>query len=597
MSGKFLQASVVIKSLRDSGYNNAASALGELIDNSIQAGASIVELGIIEEISSSTSRNNFVATEITLWDNGKGMSKDTLGQALQFGGGEHRNDKKGMGKFGMGLPNSSISQCKRVEVWSWQDGLPPRFTYLDVDEMASGLLEVVPEPEERALPVEYLRTHFSSSGLTESGTFIRWTKLDCLTWKTGRAIRSHCENLVGRMYRKFMLADDDQRVRIASSVYRRDNGILSRQDSVDFKPNDPMYLMKGTSLPDLPGDYKGEAFFELAGNHTETITFTNAEGEEVTGEVKIVSSIVKTSISNHILSQSSKRLGATEWGKHCAKNMGVSIIRAGRELVLRDSFLPKKLRESKGRFIGVEVSFGPELDDIFGVTNNKQDAVKLKPYNIDRLKDEEQSVKDYRDELEEEGDSFVHVLRVVEAIDDTIKQLSSMLDKVKVDPITVIGDQDTSPSAIASKAAKIHEAKGNVMKPNPVPLDEEKVEAVLKENAIHTVTAKAVVDNDLRYLIGTQAQVDSDAFFSVSTQNGLTVTSFNTKHIFYNDIYLGMSEDVRKRFDLVIASFACVMNEERTSEKNIRILDDVRKRWGKAVTDFLCEDEDDDCDI
>ena len=72
MSGKFLQASVVIKSLRDSGYNNAASALGELIDNSIQAGASIVELGIIEEISSSTRRNNFVATEITLWDNGKG---------------------------------------------------------------------------------------------------------------------------------------------------------------------------------------------------------------------------------------------------------------------------------------------------------------------------------------------------------------------------------------------------------------------------------------------------------------------------------------------------------------------------------------------
>lgn len=213
------------------------------------------------------------------------------------------------------------------------------------------------------------------------------------------------------------------------------------------------------------------------------------------------------------------------------------------------------------------------------------------------MKDEEQSVKDYREELEGEGDTFVHVLRIVEAIDDTIKQLSSMLNKIKLDPIRVCGDQDTSPSAIASKAAKIHEAKGNVMKPNSIPLDEGEVETILKENAIHTVTAKAVVDNDLRYLIGSQAQIDSDAFFSVSTQNGLTVVSFNTMHIFYKDIYLGMSEEVRKRFDLVVASFACVMNEERTSERNIRMLDDVRRRWGKAVTDFLCEDEDDDDDI
>ena len=27
---------------------------------------------------------------------------------------------KGIGKFGIGLPNASVSQCKKVEVYTWQ---------------------------------------------------------------------------------------------------------------------------------------------------------------------------------------------------------------------------------------------------------------------------------------------------------------------------------------------------------------------------------------------------------------------------------------------------------------------------------------------
>ena len=43
----------------------------------------------------------------------------------------------GMGKFGMGLPNASISQANRVEVYSWQNG-ECFYTYLDVDEIKKG---------------------------------------------------------------------------------------------------------------------------------------------------------------------------------------------------------------------------------------------------------------------------------------------------------------------------------------------------------------------------------------------------------------------------------------------------------------------------
>jgi len=49
MSNRFLNASTVIESLRDNGYTNSAYALAELIDNSLQATATRVELGFVEE--------------------------------------------------------------------------------------------------------------------------------------------------------------------------------------------------------------------------------------------------------------------------------------------------------------------------------------------------------------------------------------------------------------------------------------------------------------------------------------------------------------------------------------------------------------------
>ena len=195
MSNRFLSAETVIESLRDNGYNNTAYALAELIDNSLQATATRVEVGFIEE--QQEARKNYTVSEISIWDNGVGMDLDTLRVAMQFGGGTHRKDTGGMGKFGMGLPNSSISQCKRVDVWSWQAGGVPHHTYLDVDEMKSGALEEVPIPTAKAIPTKYEKAFFTKR--PESGSLIIWSKLDRLSWKTGKSIYRHCEHLVGRM--------------------------------------------------------------------------------------------------------------------------------------------------------------------------------------------------------------------------------------------------------------------------------------------------------------------------------------------------------------------------------------------------------------
>src|SRR5262245_29147694 len=148
----FVPTHLVVKAMRDSGYKNAAYAIAELMDNSIQAGATSVELLCSEDEVQLQTRRRRRLDQIAVLDNGSGMDGRTLRTALQFGNGSYLDAKQGMGKFGMGLPNSSVSQCTRVDVWTWQSGPDSAIhTYLDVKQILDGMTEV-PDPEEKPIP-------------------------------------------------------------------------------------------------------------------------------------------------------------------------------------------------------------------------------------------------------------------------------------------------------------------------------------------------------------------------------------------------------------------------------------------------------------
>lgn len=209
--GEIIPVDMAIRSLRDSGYRNTACALAELIDNSVQANAKNVEVICIEEHYNTNGRSARKVQAIGVLDDGDGMPPETLRLALQFGNGTHLTDRKGMGRFGMGLPNSSISQCRRVEVWTWQAGPDNAiYTYLDIDKIEGGVMVVVPPPEPRRLPDEW---HARSSNLGPEGTFVLWTNFEDnrLSWRRATTIMDKTELLIGRMYRKFI---DDGRVSI-----------------------------------------------------------------------------------------------------------------------------------------------------------------------------------------------------------------------------------------------------------------------------------------------------------------------------------------------------------------------------------------------
>lgn len=130
--------SLAVKAMRDNGYKNAAYATAELIDNSIQAEATVVQLLCADEEIFVDQRSRRRAKHVAVLDNGRGMDAETLQIALQFGNGSRLESGKreGMGRFGMGLPSASISQCKRVDVWTWQSGPDNALhSHIDLEEI------------------------------------------------------------------------------------------------------------------------------------------------------------------------------------------------------------------------------------------------------------------------------------------------------------------------------------------------------------------------------------------------------------------------------------------------------------------------------
>ena len=158
-------AVALIGSFRGVGYS-IETALADLIDNSISAGASAIDIGC---------EWNDGDPGITITDDGNGMSEGMLVEAMRFGGmgPEAARSEADLGRFGLGLKTASFSQCRCLTVFSKTASGTSAFTW-DLDEIrkADGawhLLEGGP-----ALPTEVAE----QLETRKSGTAVAWRKVD-----------------------------------------------------------------------------------------------------------------------------------------------------------------------------------------------------------------------------------------------------------------------------------------------------------------------------------------------------------------------------------------------------------------------------------
>lgn len=168
------EPSILIESLRDIGYS-FNSALADIVDNSITANSSSVWILAIPD-------DDF---RIGIVDNGDGLSRDDLKQAMRLGSTDPRQKRalNDLGRFGLGLKTASFSQCRRLTVVSRKGGKAAAFTW-DLDL-------VVEQNEWNVIERTALDDIPFVDELGNSGTLVLWEKLDRLTGSRGSGKVDH----------------------------------------------------------------------------------------------------------------------------------------------------------------------------------------------------------------------------------------------------------------------------------------------------------------------------------------------------------------------------------------------------------------------
>ena len=193
-------------SFRDAGYRNTSMAIAELIDNSIQADAKQIRVLAFVVNNYDSARTTRQVNKIAVFDDGEGMSPDVLSICLGFAQGTRLNQRQGIGRFGVGLPLASISQCKRTKVYSWQKEGEVFSTYLDINEVEEKNQQYTNPVVREDLPEIILS---AIGGLKKgSGTVVVWEDCDRLDLKRPETLLSRMERGFCRIYRHFLDYDD-----------------------------------------------------------------------------------------------------------------------------------------------------------------------------------------------------------------------------------------------------------------------------------------------------------------------------------------------------------------------------------------------------
>ncbi|MCP4593470.1 MAG: hypothetical protein GY842_22260 [bacterium] len=510
-----------IEATRDSGYKSTASAVAELADNAFQAGANNFVVHFDSEVEPTVGRGrpkSPVVREVVCVDDGSGMTPEVLRNALRFGGTTRFNDRDGLGRYGMGLPNSSASQCRRVEVYTWQKGGEANFSFLDIDEIAAGRMLVVPEAEVVEIPERH--RHLASS---DSGTLIIWTKCDRLDFN-GRedTLTRELPWSLGQTYRYYLA-----------------RGRTIRVNGREVKPFDPLFLMP-------------EAEYHGATPHGAPLEYELS----VPGKVGATSKVtVRFSLLPEEWLTETKKKRKERLTRGIDRVKGFSIVRAGREIDTGYFYLRRP--HHRDAWWSCEISFEPELDELFGVTHTKQ-TINLS----ERIKTTIQK------------DLSANIGTLTEMVETCIKKRHAVSTE---EAETIAKERDR----FLRTAPEIRDK------------DEETVERELREYGEEKATderpAEKVVEDikDLPFVIDFES-LPGAPFYRVRTFGKTVVVSINREHAFYGKLYHPLAEihpTAKTAIELLI--FGLGKAETLAADEGKDWYDSQRAEWSRILGVYL----------
>ena len=551
----------LLDSMRNSGYETVY-ALAEIIDNSIEANAKNIEVICIEGANYGQRATKQI-DRIAIVDDGHGMSREDLWNALRMGEGTRRV-RGTLGKFGLGLPNASMSQCRRVEVYSWRNHSSALYTVLGPECVSGGKVSIK-RPRKKPVPEDIMAK--SSMTKSKSGTLVIWSDLDRVPMKKGRTLIDNYKLVLGRIYRH-MIYSDGVKIRMMS-FYKNEEPYTEA-----IVPNDPLYQMIPSSTP-APFDNK--AMFQTDGERW-------IETPKIAGhEVKV--SYAYVTKEGRKFDERGRKAGSQPHGKHADYNLGISIVREKRELYLDTNLC--QTYDPMERWWGVEVAFTRELDDMFNVTNSKQAAVNFSTMTKrigSKLRVEERA---------DAEDDEMWLYDFVNNINSRISQMRKEIKKLnpqkqygskKPPPIPWPPNPDPpEPGPPMTEQEKIRAITEALSKFNPEGASE-RAKEILREKLPATLQLAQMGD-------------DIHDFFNVEFPGGVAVITLNQDHPVYKHLLRFAEDGVTDPPTEQLAQIKATLNSIIYSWARLEYVTPVpaqradlrtaRQRWGEQLYKLL----------
>lgn len=600
-----------IERLTSSGYKSTTYAIAEIVDNSVDAGASNIDIIFKEKEISKGSKKAIVIDEIIIIDDGSGMTEKRLNGCLTFSEGEGRNNRR-IGAFGVGLPNSSINVGRRVDVYSRTEESLWNWVYLDIDEQKNreepGYDKAVNKDPDLDRLIEKIST---------SGTIVKWSKLKKLEAAKASTLIDRSKMLLGRIYRYKL----QEGLTITLSSYLTNNHKFT-QEPIKILPNDPLYLMetknyltefiwdqaqnseeKDTDLGHLYQEFTVKYHYQkfidgCVKNQTTKPLFQQFDQFSGVYTSKIGSKEYKWEMkasfaSKHISNPGMEKGGGTKLGKEFGKKMNGSgnyksgnifFLRANREIDF-GHFGLYTVTDEKNRFWTIEIHFDSDLDDLMGITNDKQ-SVKFDVVLQDDIEDINlfldlplgtQRAILYRDISRE----------IKKAIKGMRKQLSGYAKSFQLDRSAKLQEVDEDEKLILVPEGPVIQ----VLNPTQNKWNEEDISVVTKElksKFLHLDIkrlrgqvenwAKGLTQNVVLY-----APNQTNNLFEQTHKRDIPITFINTNHIFYKNIIQPLkSKSHLKVFAVSIEMFIAAYSFEMD-----RLINENENKYEQVLDDLL----------
>ena len=351
-----------VRGIRALGYRSNGDAIAELIDNAIQAEADHIGVVFGYQGSSSTKK----PVQLAVLDNGHGMEPDMIRMAVMWGGTHRENDRSGLGRYGYGLPCSSVSLGRRFTVISKIRGGGIHRVTVDLDAITAGEYTndhaeiAVPDPQRAELPAwlaKQVQRSFPEGWA--SGTIILIEKLDRLQWTTSQGLRENLCRQFGVTYHKL-----------------RGEAVIA-VDDVFVEPIDPLFLTPEFHLYDLDAD-------RAQGLNPVRVEVRNPDSGTDLGAITLRYAWMPPSFGAVDKHRDAAGLNANRRFSILKEYHGLIFSRNGR-LIDVQTRTPWTTFINNDRYIKVEIEFSAKLDELFGVATSKQ-QVTVSPIIWDLLR-------------------------------------------------------------------------------------------------------------------------------------------------------------------------------------------------------------------